>query len=208
MSAVLADLTLEVEAATALSFRLARSFDRAADTRAAAWRRLMTPVTKYWVCKVAGPVIGEAMECLGGNGYVEEGGMPRLYREAPVNSIWEGSGNVMALDMLRVLEKEPEALETVLDDLANFAGDDAHLKAALARVRTMLHEPRLIEMRARALMEGLALTAAGCIIRAHAPQARGDAFIAARLSGVPRFTYGQGLEWSDTKAILERALPA
>ncbi len=208
MACVLADLVLEVEAATALVFRLARSFDRAADARAAAWRRLMTPVTKYWVCKVASPVIGEAMECLGGNGYVEEGGMPRLYREAPVYSIWEGSGNVMALDVLRVLEKEPEALETVLDDLSLAAGDDTHLKAALERIRTMLHEPRLIEMRARALLEGLALTAAGCIIRAHAPQVVGDAFIAARLSGVPRFTYGQGLEWSDTKAILERALPA
>jgi putative acyl-CoA dehydrogenase len=208
MAGVLADLVLEVEAATALSFRLARSFDRASDNRAAAWRRLMTPVTKYWVCKVATPVIAEAMECMGGNGYVEEGGMPRLYREAPVNSIWEGSGNVMAMDVLRVLEKEPDAVETVLDDLAAAAGDDAHLKAALQRVRTMLHEPRLIEMRARALLEGLALTAAGCIIRAHAPQAVGDAFIAARLSGVPRFTYGQGLEWSDTKAILNRALPA
>ena len=207
MACVLADLALEVEAATALAFRLARSFDRAADARAAAWRRLMTPVTKYWVCKVASSVIGEAMECMGGNGYVEDGGMPRLYREAPVNSIWEGSGNVMALDVLRVLEKEPDAVEMVLDDLTQAAGDDTHLKAALARVRTMLHEPRLIELRARALLEGLALTAAGCIIRAHAPQPVGDAFIAARLSGVPRFTYGQGLEWSDTKAVLARTLP-
>ena len=207
MACVLADLVLEVEAATALAFRLARSFDRVADGRAAAWRRLMTPVTKYWVCKVATHVIGEAMECLGGNGYVEEGGMPRLYREAPVNSIWEGSGNVMALDVLRVLEKEPEAVEMVLDDIATAAGDDTHLKAALARVRAILHEPRLLELRARALLEGLALVAAGCILRAHAPQAVGDAFLAARLSGVPRFTYGQGLEWSDTKAILERTLP-
>jgi len=207
MAGVLADLVLEVEAATALSFRLARSFDRASDGRAAAWRRLMTPVTKYWVCKVASPVIAEAMECMGGNGYVEDGGIPRLYREAPVNSIWEGSGNVMAMDVLRVLEKEPDAVEMVLDDLTVAAGDDAHLKAALQRVRTILHEPRLIEMRARALLESLALTAAGCIIRAHAPQAVGDAFIAARLSGVPRFTYGQGLEWSDTRAILSRALP-
>jgi putative acyl-CoA dehydrogenase len=207
MACVLADLALEVEAATAITFRLARSFDRAADARAAAWRRLMTPVTKYWVCKVASPVIAEAMECLGGNGYVEEGGMPRLYREAPVNSIWEGSGNVMTLDVLRVLQKEPDAVEMVLDDLGAAAGDDPHLKASLERVRAILHEPRLIELRARALLEGLALTAAGCILRAHAPQAVGDAFVAARLSGVPRFTYGQGLEWSDTKAILARTLP-
>ena len=208
MAPVLADLVIEVEAATALAFRLARSFDRATDPRAAAWRRLMTPVTKYWVCKVAQGVIGEAMECMGGNGYVEDGGMPRLYREAPVNSIWEGAGNVMALDVLRVLEKDADAVEVVLDDLGQAAGSDAHLKAAYERVRGILHEPRLLEARARALLEGLALLAAGCILRAHAPQAVADAFIAARLSGVPRFTYGQGLEWSDTKAILARALPA
>ena len=208
MAGVLADLALEVEAATALAFRLARSFDRASDPRAAAWRRLMTPVTKYWVCKVASAVVGEAMECMGGDGYVEDGGMPRLYREAPVNSIWEGSGNVMALDVLRVLEKEPDAVEMVLDDLDQAASSDTHLEAALQRVRAILHEPRLLEMRARALLEGLALTAAGCILRGHAPQVLADAFIAARLSGVPRFTYGQGLEWSDTRAILDRALPA
>ncbi|MGE0628648.1 MAG: isovaleryl-CoA dehydrogenase [Hyphomicrobiaceae bacterium] len=208
MTLVLADLALEVEAATALSFRLARSFDRAADPRASAWHRLMTPVTKYWVCKSASAVIGEAMECLGGNGYVEESSLPRLYREAPVNSIWEGSGNVMTLDLLRVLQREPDAVETVTDDLAQAASEDTHLKAALARVRAILHEPRLVELRARALLESLALLAAGCILRAHAPQPIADAFIAARLSGVPRFTYGQGLEWSDTKAILERTLPA
>ena len=208
MTAVLADLAIETEAATALAFRLARSFDRATDPRAAAWRRLMTPVTKYWVCKVAQAVIGEAMECLGGNGYVEESGMPRLYREAPVNSIWEGAGNVMALDVLRVLQKEADSVEMVLDDLGQAASQDTHLKAAHERVRGILHEPRLLEVRARALLEGLALLAAGCILRAHAPQAVADAFIAARLSGVPRFTYGQGLEWSDTKAIVGRALPA
>ncbi len=207
MAAVLADLAIEAEAATALAFRLARSFDRATDPRAAAWRRLMTPVTKYWVCKVAQGVISEAMECMGGNGYVEDGGMPRLYREAPVNSIWEGAGNVLALDVLRVLEKDADAVEAVLDDLGQAASQDTHLKAAHERVSGILHEPRLLEARARALLEGLALLAAGCILRAHAPQAVADAFIAARLSGVPRFTYGQGLEWSDTKAILARALP-
>jgi putative acyl-CoA dehydrogenase len=207
MAAVLADLAIETEAATALAFRLARSFDRVSDPRAAAWRRLMTPVTKYWVCKVAQAVIGEAMECLGGNGYVEDGGMPRLYREAPVNSIWEGAGNVMALDVLRVLQKEADSVEIVLDDLGQVASQDAHLEAALERVRGILHEPRLLEARARALLESLALLAAGCILRVHAPSAVADAFIAARLSGVPRFTYGQGLEWSDTKALLARALP-
>src|SRR4030095_231581 len=103
MQQVLADLALDVEAATAVSFRLARSFDRASDTHAAAWRRLMTPVTKYWVCKMGPALAYEAMECLGGNGYVEESLAARLYRELPLNAIWEGSGNVMGLDLLRVL---------------------------------------------------------------------------------------------------------
>ena len=208
MAHVLADLAVEVETAVALAFRLARSCDRAEDQRAAAWRRLMTPVTKYWVCKAAPPLIAEAMECLGGSGYVEESPLPRLYREAPVNSIWEGSGNVMAHDVLRVLQRQPQAVEIVLEDLAEAAGDDPHLKAALARVRNLLHEPRLLEMRARALVEGLALTAAGTILRTYAPQPVADAFVSTRLAGLPRQSYGQGLEWSDTKAILLRALPA
>jgi putative acyl-CoA dehydrogenase len=208
MAQVLADLALEVEAATALAFRLARSFDEGGDPRELAWRRLMTPVSKYWVCKTAQAVIGEAMECLGGNGYVEESVLPRLYREAPVNSIWEGSGNVMALDVLRVLQREADAARIVLDDLELMIGDDARLKAALERLRGLLYEPRLLDARGRVLIEALALTAAGAILRAHSPRAVADAFIATRLAGPPRQTYGQGLERADLKAILTRALPA
>jgi putative acyl-CoA dehydrogenase len=207
MAHALADLAVESEAALVLAMRVARSFDRASDPRAAAWRRLMTPVTKYWICKTAPAMVAECMECLGGNGYVEESVLPRLYREAPVNSIWEGSGNVMALDVLRVLQREPESVGIVVEDLRAAAGDDPHLKAALARVQSILHEPRLIELRARALLDLLALLAAAIILRAHAPQAVSDAFIAGRLSGVPRQSYGQGLEWCNTKAILERAFP-
>jgi putative acyl-CoA dehydrogenase len=207
MTQVLADLALDVEAATALCFRLARSFDRAADENAAAWRRLMTPVTKYWVCKIA-PAFGyEAMECLGGNGYVEEGPMARLYREMPLNAIWEGSGNVMALDLLRVLQREPETAGIVMDDLSAAVGNDAHLKAHLARVQKLLHEPRLLDKRGRDLAEALALLAAGTILRAHAPAPVADAFIATRLSGAGRQTYGQGLDWADTRSIVERAYP-
>ena len=147
MQQVLADLALDVEAATALSFRLCRSFDRASDPHAAAWRRLMTPVTKYWVCKLGPAVAYEAMECLGGNGYVEEGFAARVFRELPLNAIWEGSGNVMALDLLRVLQREPETLEIVMDEMATVAGGDAHLKAQLERIQAMLHEPRLLEQR-------------------------------------------------------------
>ncbi len=208
MTHVLADLALDAEAATALAFRLARSFDRAADANAAAWRRLMTPVTKYWICKMA-PAFGyEAMECLGGNGYVEEGLAARVYREMPLNAIWEGSGNVMALDLLRVLQREPETVAMVMEDLATTAGGDTRLKAQLDRVQGMLHEPRSLEQRGRALTEALATLAAGAILRAHAPAFVADAFLATRLSGgPPRQTYGQGLDGADTRAIVDRAFP-
>ena len=208
MAEVLADLALDAEAATALAFRLARCLDNAEDQHARAWLRLMTPVTKYWVCKIAPAVVYEAMECLGGNGYVEDSMLARLYREAPVNAIWEGSGNVMALDVLRVLQREPEAAAMVLEELGVSAGDDAGLKAALARLQALLHAPRDLDQRARALVEGLALLAAGCILRAHAPAAVADAFITTRLSGSFRHTWGQGLERPDARAIIDRALPA
>ena len=207
MAEVLADLALDVEAATALAFRLARSFDRAKDERAAAWRRLMTPVTKYWVCKIAPAVVAEAMECLGGNGYVEDHTLARLYREVPVNAIWEGSGNVMALDVLRVLQRDGDVVETVMEELKQAAGDDPHLKAAHARLESILQEPRLLDVRGRVLVEGLAVLAAGTILRAHAPAAVADAFIATRMGSIPRFTYGQGLDWADKSAIIARATP-
>ena len=207
MVQVLADLALDVEAATALVFRLARAFDRAADARAAAWRRLMTPVTKFWVCKIAPLVVVEAMECLGGTGYVEEAPLARLYREVPVNAIWEGSGNVMALDVLRVLQREPETVEAVAEELGQGAVGDRRLEAAHARLQALLHEPRLLDARARTLVEGLAVLAAGTILRAHAPPAVADAFIATRLGQTARQTYGQGCERADTRAIVARASP-
>src|SRR5262249_37877413 len=189
-------------AATALAFRLARSFDRAADRNAGAWRRLMTPVTKYWICKMA-PAFGyEAMECLGGNGYVEEGLAARVYREMPLNAIWEGSGNVMALDLLRVLQREPETVAIVMEDLGGAAAGDSHLKAQLERVQHMLHEPRLLDRRGRMLIESMATLAAGTVLRAHAPVYVADAFIATRVSGSPRQTYGQGLDAADTQVIV------
>ncbi len=207
MMQVLADLALDVEAATALAFRLARAFDRSSDPRASAWRRLMTPVTKYWVCKIAPAVMAEAMECLGGNGFVEEAPMARLYREAPLNSIWEGSGNVMALDVLRVLKTDPEVVEMVMEELGQGVSEDAHLKAAHERVQAILYEPRLLDMRARALVEGLAVLAAGIILRAHAPSSVADAFIGTRMGSVARQTFGQGLEWVDVSQIVTRASP-
>lgn len=207
MIQVLADMALDVEAATALSFRLARAFDRAQDPRAASWNRVMTPVTKYWVCKLAPGLVAEAMECLGGNGFIEDGAMPRVYREVPVNAIWEGAGNVLALDLLRVLRHEPESLEMVMEELGAAAGDDPHLKAAHLRVEKILHDPRMLDVRARALVEGLAVLAAGTIMRAHAPTSVADAFIATRMGSISRQTYGQGVDWADTTAIIERASP-
>ena len=207
MIEVLADMALDVEAATALAFRLARAFDHADDPNARAFARLMTPIVKYWVCKLAPPLVTEAMECLGGNGYVEEGLAARLYREVPVNAIWEGSGNVMTLDVLRVLQREPDVIGLVLEDLAGVANADPHLKAALARVEAILHEPRALDRRARQLVETLALVVAGTVLRAHAPALIADAFIASRLSGLPRATYGQGIDWTDARAIVDRALP-
>jgi len=207
MQQVLADLALDVEAASALSFRLARAFDRVRDPRAAAWRRLMTPVTKYWVCKIAPALVAEAMESLGGNGYVEDWPLARIYREVPVNAIWEGSGNVMALDVLRVLQREPDVAEMVTDELRGACSGDADLSAAFQRLEAVLYEPRLLDARARQLVEMLAVLAAAAILRAQAPAAIADAFIATRIAGPARQTYGQGLDKADLKAILARSTP-
>jgi putative acyl-CoA dehydrogenase len=207
MGQVLADMALEAEAATALAFRLARAFDGGADAAEAAYRRLMTPVTKYWVCKTAPQLIGEAMECMGGNGYVEEGGFPLLYREAPVNAIWEGSGNVMCLDVLRAIEKEPEAIDRLLSELDDAAASDAALRSALDRVKRLLADCKRDQGGARMLVEQLALLQAGVLLRRNAPQAVSDAFIATRLAGGWRNTYGAGLGRADARAIVARAAP-
>ena len=208
MAEVLADMALDVEAACALVFRLARAFDHPGDPRARAWRRLMTPVVKYWVTKALPPLACEAMECLGGNGYVEEATAARLYREAPLNAIWEGSGNVMALDVLRVLQREPDAAAIVMDDIGGGLSGSPGLRAAFARLQAILHEPRLIDRRARALVEQMAVVAAGAVLHAHAPAAVSEPFIASRLGGIARYTYGQGIDWADARAIVDRALPA
>ncbi len=207
MIQVLADLALDVEAATALAFRLARSFDNPSDEKEAAFKRLMTPVIKYWVCKIAPAFAYEAMECLGGNGYVEEGMLARLYREVPVNAIWEGSGNVMCLDVLRVLQHAPESTEIVLQEIAPSAQDDKRFEAALSRVKTLLADPSALERNARDLVNLLAVIAAAHILKVHAPHAVADAFIASRLAGSWRQTHGTGLKNADVKAIVGRASP-
>jgi putative acyl-CoA dehydrogenase len=209
MARVLATMALDVEAATALSFRLARAFDGESEERETAYRRVMTPATKYYVCKIAPQLVYEAMECMGGNGYVEEGGFPLLYREAPVNAIWEGSGNVMCLDVLRVLHRAPETLRAVLEEIEETGGQDSRLKAALDRIEALLAAAARDQAAARPLVEALVTAQAGALLLAHAPAFVSDAYLSSRLAGNASQTYGaqQGAV-DDEEAILDRAGPA
>jgi putative acyl-CoA dehydrogenase len=188
MRNVLADLSLESEAATTLMLRLARAYDEAAagNEQARAFARLATAAAKYWVCKRAVAVTGEAMECLGGAGYVEESTMPRLYREAPVNSIWEGSGNVICLDVLRAVAKEPACVDAVFADLA-LARGDRRLDAFADDLRADLaHAVRAREeAAARRLTGRLARALQAALLRRHAPSSVADAFIASRIAAEP-----------------------
>lgn len=207
MQNVLADLALEAEAAMALSLRLAGSFDRADGNDAeAAWRRLMTPVTKYWVCKRGPALAYEAMECLGGNGYVEEGIAGRIYREMPVNAIWEGSGNVMCLDVLRSLAREPNALEAVRAELMAARGANTTYDAALDRLDDAFADLGSLETRARSVVETLATLASASILIRHAPDAVSDAYCASRLGDGRHGTFGELEPGTDFRAITDRAL--
>jgi len=207
MRNVLADLALEVEAATALMLRLARAYDHAGEDPAErAFARIATAVGKYWVCKRAPQTIGEAMECLGGNGYVEDAILARLYREAPVNAIWEGSGNVICLDVLRAIVREPDALPALRAEIALARGADRRLDAAIARLDAALADPTDAEARARRLVEQLALALQASLLVRHAPAPVADAFCAARL-GDGGLLFGTLPRGVDPGALLTRALP-
>jgi putative acyl-CoA dehydrogenase len=207
MTNVLADLAVESEAATVLAMRLAGAFDRAAaDPREAAFRRLATAVAKYWVCKRGPAAAAEALECLGGNGYVEESGMPRLYREAPLNSLWEGAGNVNCLDVLRAMVRQPAAVEAVREEVAMAAGADRRLDAAAARLERDLGE-QPGEQQARRLVERLALLLQGALLVRHGHPAVADAFCASRLAGDWGAVFGTLPAGLDLPAIVERATP-
>jgi putative acyl-CoA dehydrogenase len=208
MVRVLADLALETAGATALAFRLAASFDRAAaDPADAAYARLMTPVIKYWVCKSAAPVIGEAMECLGGNGYIEEGNLARQFRDAPVNAIWEGSGNVMCLDVMRVISKGGKLLDAVLSRLEQDLGGNGASKT-IEVIRTAASMAQNDIGSARILTEQLALTAAGAELRRLNTGTIADAFIESRLGGLWRSTYGMLDNRHDSRSIIDTLYPA
>ncbi|MCP2261985.1 putative acyl-CoA dehydrogenase [Streptoalloteichus tenebrarius] len=214
MRVVLADLAVESEAATSTALRLAGATDRAAagDEHEAAFRRLALAVSKYWVCKRAAPHAAEALECLGGNGYVEESGLPRLYREAPLVSIWEGSGNVAALDVLRAMTREPESVRAFLAELDAASGGDRRLDAAVARLREELHalpsrDVDVVAAGARRLVETMALTLQGSLLVRHGHPAVADAFCAARLDGDAGLAFGTLPSGVDLAGILERATP-
>ncbi|MGK5640021.1 acyl-CoA dehydrogenase family protein [Streptomyces sp. URMC 126] len=211
MRNVLADLAVESEAATVLAMRLAAALDRseAGDAGERGLRRLALAAGKYWVCKRGSAHAAEALECLGGNGYVEESGMPRLYREAPLLSIWEGSGNVAALDVLRVLAREPESLDAYFAEVGAAAGADARLDAATARLRallTSLDDPRRAQLTARRLAEQLALVLQGSLLVRHSVPAVADAFCASRLDGDWGGAFGTLPPGADLGAVLERAV--
>ena len=208
MEAVLADLALESEAATALMLRLARAYDEAPrDAEARAFARIATAVGKYWVCKRTPQMIAEAMECLGGSGYVEESILPRLYREAPVNAIWEGSGNVICLDVLRAIAREPDVVPALLGELASARGADRRLDAWTARLEDELSRPDDLERRARDLVERMALALQATLLVKHAPGAVGDAFCASRLDARGA-GFGALPSTCATAEIVARAAPA
>jgi putative acyl-CoA dehydrogenase len=206
MQNVLADLAIESEAATISALRCARAFDdsQAGSDQARALRRIMTPVLKYWTTKRTPPHAAEALECFGGNGYVEESGMPRLYREAPLNSIWEGSGNVQCLDLLRAMARSPEGVEAFFAEVGEAGGENAQLDAAVAEIQGQLADLEGIESRARRVVERMALALQGSLLVRFGDQAVADAFCASRLGGDAGLAFGTLPAATDFERIIER----
>ena len=208
MRNVLADLALESEASTALALRLARAFDGAGDEHEAHMRRLLTPIAKFWICKRGSHFAQEAMECLGGNGYVEEGGegvLARIYREMPLNSIWEGAGNIMALDLLRALRKGGTMADALQHELAPARGHpafDRFVAALPARI-----DEATAEADARRLAQDVALAVQAALLRQHAPEPVFDAFCVSRLAGDWGHAFGTLPSRLDFDTLIRRAAP-
>lgn len=208
MRQVLAELAVESEAATTVVLRLVRALDESEqDPAAANFLRLALPVIKYWLCKRAPGFVAEALECHGGNGYIEEGPMARLYREAPLNGIWEGSGNIICLDVLRAMRRTPESIEAFFDELRTAKGQDARYDQALVQLVQALSRPVDMEARARYLIERMALLLQGALLLRFAPAEVADAFCALHLEEGYGRTYGARMPQGKRGAILERAWP-
>jgi putative acyl-CoA dehydrogenase len=206
---VLADIAVESEATTVLMMRLAGALDRAADhPEEAQFRRLALAVAKYWTCKRAVAVVAEALECHGGNGYVEESILPRLYREAPLNSIWEGSGNVNALDVLRAMSREPESVAAFLVEVERAQGSDARFDHAVTELKGELTNMADAETRARRIVERMALTLEGSLLLRFGDPAAADAFCASRLAGDWGHSFGTLTPGTEFAAIVARHRPA
>jgi putative acyl-CoA dehydrogenase len=208
MRNVLADLAVEAEAATMVAMRMAGATDNAVrgDHTETMLRRIGLAASKYWVCKRATPHAAEALECLGGNGYVEESGMPRLYREAPLMGIWEGSGNVSALDTLRAMATRPECVEVLFDELAKSTGQDARLDSHVAKLRTQLGDLETIQYRARQVAEDICLALQGALLVRHGHPAVAEAFMTTRLDRQWGGAFGTMPTGLDLAPILERAM--
>jgi putative acyl-CoA dehydrogenase len=205
MRSVLADLVIESEAATVVAMRLARAYERDRDAREVAFRRLATAVAKYWICKRAPAHAAEALECLGGNGYVEDSGMPRLLRDSPLNGIWEGSGNVICLDVLRALGRNPDAVEAFFAELTEPARGNACLGAFVRTLQRELARPT--EAGARLLVERMALALQGALLIQSSHPAIADGFCATRLEGQWGHAFGALPPGLDVGAIIDRAAP-
>jgi putative acyl-CoA dehydrogenase len=206
MRNVLADLALESEAAMALALRLARAFDEDSP-EARLLRRVLTPAAKFWVCKRGPAAAAEAMEVLGGNGYVEEWPLARIYRQMPLNSIWEGSGNVMCLDVLRAMGRSPESVEAFFGELDQARGGDRRYDAFVDAIRTELTNFDAIETRARRIVERMALAFQASVLIRHGDEAVKSAFCASRLGGDHGYAFGTLPVGVDVERIIERARP-
>jgi putative acyl-CoA dehydrogenase len=208
MENVLADLAIESEATTVLMMRLAGAFDRTSDPAEVHFRRLALAVGKYWTCKRAIALVAEALECLGGNGYVEESIMPRLYREAPLNSIWEGSGNVNALDVLRAMGREPESVTAFMSEVDEARGSDPRLDRAIDELKQQLTNGAGSEAGARRLVERMAIVLEGSLLVRHGDPAVADAFCASRIGGDWGHSFGTLPEGLQLASIVQRHRPA
>lgn len=205
---VLADLQLETEAAMMLALRLAKTNDNPNDEHEQALSRIGTPIGKFWVTKRTPFMVAEALECLGGNGYVEESGMPLLFRESPVNSVWEGSGSINALDALRAIEREPEALDAWLTEVGAAKGENRHLDSAIEKVLNELSDLNGIEFRARRIASLMATTLQAALLIRHGDPVVADTFAQARLGGDWTGTFGTLPASADLASIAKRAVPA